>query len=685
MEDAGQVRVDAARAAAGLLADTRGAEVLAAIRVLGPDAPATGTPAADDDVAARLGPVRLGIWDVVPTDEGPSLRRTPGVPGETAVLWADVEHVPGPGPARRVVVLGESVARGYLLDPVFTPTRALAHALDVLAPGEAYQCVDLARTSLDLFELRHLIDRLPALAPDVVVVLAGNNWSISCYSRDILPPLATALRAGGPGAFQAEFARSVVEPQVRAVLSDLRTLRDRTGAQVVVVVPEFNLLAWDPVGEADVVEALLLPADDLRDWYAARASAEAALAENRYTETVEFADRMRELDGGVSPVAGHLAGRALLADGDGAAARVALERSRDSLYGTTLAYLPRAPRWLQELLVAFGVEHGMDVVDSRAILSTSGPAGLLPDPDLFYDYVHLTDTGFQRVMTEVARCVAARPAADVPVVSPVEASVRASALLLAAVYNSFCGQSRDAVAAYVERACATDDVDWVIDALAQLVSRDGAAWSDAALPLLTSMPNVARLFDRLAQSRPTVSRLWSLQELLPVRGARRPRGPRDLIEVTGERLGTSRVPNRTPGRCFLQATVGRSSLPFAQPAACPPGPPATLRLTYRTPHAEPGAEIVVAVENREIARLAASIRWAVATLVLPDGSLRPGVNRVHLHWPMPVLGVEARRAEDGDAVARGEFPHLLPVFGEVFEALLTLAAPALDDNPEEIA
>ncbi|MFF9396781.1 hypothetical protein [Streptomyces griseoluteus] len=86
-------------------------------------------------------------------------------PAETAQFWADVAYVPTKGDGRRVLLVGESAARGFLLDPGLTPADVLRGELSNGA--EQMQCVDLAKNppsrSRSSGSIRTKLDRMRAL------------------------------------------------------------------------------------------------------------------------------------------------------------------------------------------------------------------------------------------------------------------------------------------------------------------------------------------------------------------------------------------------------------------------------------------------------------------------------------------------------------------------------------------
>ena len=92
---------------------------------------------------------------------------------------ANVEGSPPRSPCdpRRLVLIGESAAAGFLLAPDLTPALALRGVLERHA-RERWEVVDLAAVDLSATDLIAAARRASDLRPDVVVVYAGNNWPV---------------------------------------------------------------------------------------------------------------------------------------------------------------------------------------------------------------------------------------------------------------------------------------------------------------------------------------------------------------------------------------------------------------------------------------------------------------------------------------------------------------------------
>src|SRR5580698_3343103 len=89
--------------------------------------------------------------------------------------WANLGRIEAKGTKKRILLIGESVARGYLYDPQFTCAMALEKVLHAQMGQDAVEVIDLARTNLG-FEVQDLAVAALELEPDAVVIFSGNNW-----------------------------------------------------------------------------------------------------------------------------------------------------------------------------------------------------------------------------------------------------------------------------------------------------------------------------------------------------------------------------------------------------------------------------------------------------------------------------------------------------------------------------
>jgi hypothetical protein len=672
---------------AGLLADQRGAETTLALQRLGQsqrprdqwrDAGAQRVgqiPGATATPRRNGGPHSVGVWQIVDTPTGPGLRRRSSVSPRESSVWSRDSDVPGKGDATRVVLVGESVARGFLLDPVLNPAMALRQYLRAARGGRVYQCVDLAQTAIQGPGLRRVITAAMHLDTDVLVVFAGNNWTTSAEdspAADYPPSLEEVVRRDGYLGLRDRIRSGFLLPQVAALLADLERLRDQHGIRPVVVVPEFNLTGWSPLGGLREMDVPMLPEASLARWYELRSAAVSAVGAGEWATVRATAQEMAELDEGLSPVPGYLLGRALERTGEPEAAREAYERCRDSLWGLPVTALPRAPRVVQDMLRDFCARAGVECVDLPRLLGAAA-APALPDPAHFLDYCHLSDSGMAIAMSAVAAVITSAPCASEPAGAELISDWgRAVSLLLAACYNSFCDQPAAVVLGYLERAVTVcPRITGLMSELGRALDRPGGPlWSGPGIENVTREANAATVFARMGEYRPDRSRLWSLREGMArlagappagLPGSAPACGRRELLDISTTALGLGNVPNHTQPRCYLQANTPATeiSVSLAAPAA------GVLRLTHRRREgrADP---VPVRVNGHLAGEFVATAAWGAAELAVPAGMTKAGVNVIEMAWPGAAVSWRSRIEQDSGALARGEHPYVLPIFGELY-------------------
>jgi hypothetical protein len=654
-------RADDTRAAlqrlAVLLSDQHGAEILAEMQKAGALAKGPSRGADRSRPANPAETAKVGIWQLVSEASGVALRADADLSTE-ASRWAAVRHVPGPGDARRVVLLGESAARGFLLDPDYAPATVLQRSLDADAPG-GYQCVDLACTGADLRTLSEISDALPTLRADTIVLYAGNNWMLPRYTAAHLSALGRAWGRGGRKALRAEFWSRVVRPEVERFLARLLRAAAAGRSELVIVVPEFNLLGWHP---AEATSVPRLPAPSLAAWCAALDRCGTAAGDGRWHDAQDAAVHAMQLDGGTSPASLHVAGLAAMKLGDHKLARHWLELSRDVAHGTLLSNTPGVTTEIQECLIAFCESHDLACIDLRATLASSDGTEL-PDPSYFLDYCHLSASGIDMLVDRLHEVIDRRLPAE-PACGPTAPSVpRAQSHLLAACHAAYCDQPQPAIRRQLELALSADPgIRTTMHRLLDLLEGAGPAWAQPATEGLRASAQLARYLDSLLTRSVEGLGLWSLRdELGRILGRVAGQSPADLIAgtSTGGVRQVFRPPNHTPGRAYHQATTGRTRIGLSRSSVAG----GAIDITARTPSTAPA---VVRLNGADLGQAALGATWTTVRIEVPSDAIRPGVNWLEIDWPVPDLDVVALDALDESALGCGRFPAVMPVFGDLY-------------------
>lgn len=381
-------------------------------------------------------PRPISIWRPVER-EGKQIFERPA-PQPFGDHYAERHHLAAEKAAmtRRVCFFGESVAAGYLYAPSLTPAKLLERALTLAAtqsgatptvPG--WEVVDLARTNERLDSLVATLEASLQLAPDVLVIFAGNNWTLlespewSPYAPSVRAKLdvAEALSNGAtPDApdlwgLIGKAARAVFE-RVGQALARVAHIADAASIPVVLVVPEVNVADWD---SRQPVPWLTAPDGSSERptmaWHQLYEQAEQVLARALESsdpdltagDTLEsLVHAMLALDDGLSPTSFRLQAEAHRLRGDDSAAAEACRQEIAACHYATLGFLaaPQASPMAQALMRQAAEHHGFTCVDLPRVFAEA-TGGALPGNRLFLDYCHLSSEGMNLAMAAVAQAV----------------------------------------------------------------------------------------------------------------------------------------------------------------------------------------------------------------------------------------------------------------------------------------
>ena len=610
---------------------------------------------------------------------------------DDSFYWAKQERI---GPKRRrwrVVFLGESVARGFLYDPHFTPAAALEGMLRSEL-GSEVDVVDLARSNLDMAGLRAMIGQSLALKPDLIVIFAGNNWHR--HFTDVDVPYADALlRRDGAPAVKA-FLEGRAQREIRLMgkqVNDL--LEQRSGLQVIWVVPEFNLLDWaDPP-----LVAPLLPKDANRRWLDLDEQSAQAWRDGDTATAANLARQMVELDGGASAIPLRLLAQCSQAAGELDEARRYLEMCRDAdAWDPSFAYTPRATAAIQCALREIASAPRNILVDAPGVLRRH-LEGDVPGRRIFLDYCHLTSEGINVVMAAVAsEAIAAlagkRVAPDTLMAgaAPLQAKIEGKVSILAAVHNAHFYQGFEIVNYWCKRAVELwpESVEVMVRyldfltrraphhltsrSILQLLERDDLGMAEYLFhgyrPRLDLVLATAIVNSLGAVGADIAERNFAL-------GIRerslRPSGTElndfyysSQLAGPAERAWTTRafVNNRRSHAAYSSALWKRSKFVFIGERGRAVG----LKLTYRIPQSSaPNGEIAIDIGGHRVAEAVAEHTWRTIEISIPGPCVVDGLNEITLTWPSAEDPSNDPLGQVADALVARRMPRFHRVFGEI--------------------
>jgi hypothetical protein len=673
-----------------------GARVARLCRILAANVQGVGTSGTGaGNAAAGEEALRVGIWQRQKQDAKASFMRRQEEMDQWHE-WANVGRIEPKGSKLRVLLVGESVARGYFYDPVFTPAAVLAQLLKGEFGSDAVEVIDLARSNMS-WEIRELAISALSLEPDAVVLFCGNNWRLGVlYDHVALECYIAALKTGGVAGLRDSIINGVRQC-AEQVVRDIAEAYGNRGIPLFWIVPEFNLADWHEQRK----NAPHLGGDANREWLEHFGRAEEAMRSGDFCQASRHAREMMKIDDGLSAT-----GALILADcerqqGHSASVRECLEFSRDAdIWDWMAVKSPRVSSQVQSVISAQKSVPGNFVIDLRELISEQLGADAVPDRRWFLDYCHLTSEGIRVSMAAAAAALLRRfkgtthTWAQLYSHSPAPTrAVEADARFLAAMHNAHWGQPPETILRLCAEALqASSGIADVMALVAQLqsdrvptvlsqVGEQSLAVISPAVQHFIFRQHTQR-FDRalvtsicqvLAGVQP--DRLKDLDELRA-----REHSPAnhcvDLLDhyyssdacqpyETSWNLPQIRFSKRLYWADYYRA-YWRESL-FIFGAHC--DDPVALRLVLRLECPEHETrEVTVSLNRERIWQGPVGESWMTVEVDLQCSGMLTGANEIRLLWPDPIFPGVAAVDLAADRLARGIMLPLRPVFGEIHQA-----------------
>lgn len=398
-------------------------------------------PCTDADELPELD-LRVGIWQATQRDgqllftQNPDKYSWPGA-------WCDRETI-SPKKTTRIVMIGESVARGMHFDPFYTPSMVLEHNLKQSLGDSACEVIDLARIDGSMAYVKQTIPLSLQLEPDLIIVFAGNNWKNSVSFEPLADqcdkPLIQQLAR-----FYVARDQSMDE-SIQDYLSIIEQTEALSGIPIVHVLPEFNLHDWQPksLGECPFDDA-----DQSQYWYQLYYELEQAIERGNTLDIERTANTLLTLDS-VSASAPYLLGRHYVDQGNIEKARPLLERAADS------EQVPRCTQAIQQTLRVAASQGQLKLIDLPKLLQEHQ---IQPNRMLFLDYCHMTAEGIQQTMGLITPFIAGYLSQPIikqkfePMI--IDSDIQASGHFCGALYNGRFGQPYDLLYYHLCRALST--------------------------------------------------------------------------------------------------------------------------------------------------------------------------------------------------------------------------------------
>jgi hypothetical protein len=610
-------------------------------------------------------------------------------------LWANVPQIKPKGAKRRVILVGESVARGYFYDPQYTPAKALEGILQAHLGKSGVEVIDLARTSIGM-EVKELAISALLLEPDVVIMFSGNNWGPNHSKRDI-PYINSILLEQGIGGLKRYCEERLAEA-IEDLMNNIASIYETRKIPLVWVIPEFNLGDWrDPITNAPHLD------DGLnQEWMACWEEARDALQAGNINLASEYAERMVALDGMVCVTGLYILAECNRRKGDRERERYYLRCACDALRWDPSLKSPRPYSVTQNTLRKQAGKHGHRIVDLPELFKNYLD-GEIPDRRLFLDFCHMTTEGIQLAMAVAAshvlyilkgtniswcglKCQSLKP-------SP---KVEAEAAFLAAVHNAHWHQEYDLIRHYCLKALQlapeiaqimTLFLDIQCRRLPMLMCKTaeeiaGLEWPSIHHYLLryNSQRLDKFLLDAIVSALDAVG-IDAMERLAQIRHDEHSvaLGKTNLLEYYYH--SAANQPQEamwvTPGlpmprpNYYYRAYSPESKFLFVGDAHFP----VCLSLTCRLPQIAPSeATISIGINGKGHEEVVISREWTTWNITIAAGLVQNGLNEIAIRWPTAAFpgkrGLEAAAAD----ILEGIPPEFYCVFGEIHSFSVSAAS-----------
>lgn len=639
---------------------------------------------------------RIGIWERQEVDGVTSFVRAMDT-ADDWFSWANVQRIEPKGAKPRVVLMGESVAKGYLYHPEFTPTMALRTIFKAHFGADEIEVIDLSRTGL-AFEVRELAIAALALEPDVAIVFSGNN--LRTAKPDVLfADLDAVVREQGLAGFR-RLTEDALALRVDELVADIASCYSQAKVPLIWMIPEFNLKDW----RTPSTNAPHLPGDGNSEWLSLLDQAHAALRRRDLPKATELASELTQLDQGVCVAGWYILAECSRLSNDLQAENAHLESARDAVHWYASGSPPATTSRIQQTLRTSASREGNEVLDVPELFREYLNGGI-PGRQLFLDYCHMTAEGIRVAMaaaaSRVIRLLGGRlPAgksgdsADVPWRALIhqEAApspeVQAEAAFLAAVHNAHWWQPSEVVRHHCEEAIRL--APYIAQVMKEFIDSQtrrtpmlmsSATERIAGLSLHQLRPYLLRL--KLRQlDRPLIEEFGRILATVGMETASSTnrlrchehsvsQGPIDLLdyyycssalppqEVMGalRRRDESVVARESR---YFKAYWRESRFLFIAEAGCC----VRLRLACRFPNLPEGT-LAISVNGAEAAELVGHSHWQNWDIDVPGEIVLDGVNEVSLRWPLPAFPGTVALAEIASDLADQIFPEFYCIFGEI--------------------
>ena len=610
----------------------------------------------------------------------------------------------------RVCVIGESLAAGFPMAPLYSPSIALEERLKTYyGVHREVEVIDLALPNMGPSEQLRVAESARQLKPDVFVFMTGNNWHYGLSVEPTADPdtrgqYALNLSSGGVQNLKACFRQELAR-RARVILEVFSASAQEVGAQMIVAIPPVNH-AWARRGPLPWLTARRTQRwlDQLETLESSlgltlSSSRERPLSQSELDAILEQTRALSALEGQVTGIPETIESRAHLAIGDLQRARDAALKATDAINWHTYSWaLPQVPTYVAALMRELAEPLNYDCIDIAAAF-TEHTGEPYHDFRLFLDQCHLTVEGVQVAMSAVADAVYSHqvsPQGSYQAAGQERSQERppglvvASGLFQGAHWTSQFYPSRDTrevTDRVADQLRAALDVDARFkDTLLDLLRFNTQGCSPdlhARFPAAVRLPGVGAALSAPRLNPPQLKA--TLEVLKEVKGD-------ELEQVWAEVIASHQasliagVDLARPqfGERFWEHTPRAAHDPTARHAAplyralwpdsrfaCLTDGSTQLSVNI-VARSSISSHVKLVVNETEVGDLELTTRWRRYQVSVPSTHLSHGLNHFRLMWSVQNMDGGEALSDIVERMAMGVDADLFPIFGEVFQLKVTL-------------
>lgn len=317
--------------------------------------------------------------------------------GGSEHVWSDIESFNlAKDNRQRIVYLGESVARGFVFDPIMAPANVLNEIIN--HSSEDFEVIDLACTGINGTSLLKLAQESLQLKPDFMIIHAGNNWWNALWgikNQDIAQIFYRISQQE-----IADTLKSQMEIYAGYIIDSLIGFAASISAKLIFVLPEFNYLGWNN----EFVTPSWLTEKELKIWLDNISNIKSHIAQEEFISAEELCKKTLNIDQGMCAYTLEIMARIYFAKSSIELAKKYFIRAKDTLCWQSQVNTPRCPSYIEEVIrKRISQAENAELIDLPKILSHNSK--VISPPHWFVDYVHHSPEGIALIAQELAKVI----------------------------------------------------------------------------------------------------------------------------------------------------------------------------------------------------------------------------------------------------------------------------------------